>query len=99
MDLKVAIVVVCLCALTITPTEAGIPKCCITTKRYIPPQVLFKVRRFDVQQITGACDIPALILHIKDKKKPMCAHPKVKRMLTKILGKRKIRISTLGVPK
>ncbi|XP_068167480.1 C-C motif chemokine 27a [Antennarius striatus] len=97
MDLKVAVVIVCLCAFTITPIEAGIPKCCITTKNQIPAHVLFKVQRFDVQQSTGACDIPALILHVKGKKKPICAHPKVKRFLS-LLIKRNMRISTLAGP-
>ncbi|XP_049435824.1 C-C motif chemokine 27a [Epinephelus fuscoguttatus] len=81
MELKVAFVVVCLFALAITFTEAGIPKCCITTKRDIPLQVLRKVQRWTVQQSSGACDISALLLYVRNMRKPICAHPKVKRIL------------------
>ncbi|TMS03802.1 C-C motif chemokine 27a [Larimichthys crocea] len=76
MDLKVAFVIVCLCALAITLTKAGIPKCCIKTKKHIPKQVLMNVQRWDVQLSTGACDISALILHVKNMSRPICAHPK-----------------------
>ncbi|TKS78249.1 C-C motif chemokine 28 [Collichthys lucidus] len=76
MDLKVAFVIVCLCALAITSTKAGIPKCCIKTKTHIPKQVLMNVQRWNMQQSTGACDIPALILHVKNMSRPICAHPK-----------------------
>uniref|UniRef100_A0A8C9WX11 Chemokine interleukin-8-like domain-containing protein n=1 Tax=Sander lucioperca TaxID=283035 RepID=A0A8C9WX11_SANLU len=81
MDMKVAFVIACLCTLAITSTEAGIPKCCITTKMNIPVALLLKVQRWDIQQSSGACDIPALILYVKERKKPICAHPKVKRTL------------------
>ncbi|XP_029296152.1 C-C motif chemokine 27a [Cottoperca gobio] len=81
MDLKVAFVIVCLCALAITSTEAGIPKCCIKTKKHIPVRVLMMVQRITVQKSSGACDIPALILHLKDIRKPICAHPKLKTAL------------------
>ncbi|KAK5871027.1 hypothetical protein PBY51_003930 [Eleginops maclovinus] len=81
MDLKVVFAIVCLCTLAITSTEAGIPKCCISTKIKIPVRVLVRVQRWSVQQSNGPCDIPALILHVKDMRKPICAHPKLKRAL------------------
>ncbi|KAM8759480.1 C-C motif chemokine 27a [Acanthopagrus schlegelii] len=76
MDLKVAFVVICLCALAITST-AGIPKCCITTKTFIPVRLLRKVQRYDVQKDSGACDIAALILHVKGMSRPVCADPQM----------------------
>ncbi|XP_070760600.1 C-C motif chemokine 27a [Enoplosus armatus] len=81
MDLKVVSVIVCLCALAIAFSEAGIPKCCITTKRKINPRVLLKVQRWEVQQNNGACDINALLLYVKNRRTPICAHPKVKDVL------------------
>ncbi|XP_031712442.1 C-C motif chemokine 27a [Anarrhichthys ocellatus] len=81
MELKVAFVTVCLCALAITSTEAGIPKCCIATKQDIPARMLRKVQGWSMQHSSGACDIPALILRVKDMRRPVCAHPKVKRAL------------------
>ncbi|XP_033947705.1 C-C motif chemokine 27a [Pseudochaenichthys georgianus] len=81
MDLKVGFAIVCLCALAISSTEAGIPKCCFSVKMDIPLHVLVRVQRWSVQQSRGACDIPALILHIKGLRKPICAHLKLKRAL------------------
>ncbi|XP_041792257.1 C-C motif chemokine 27a [Chelmon rostratus] len=89
MDLKAAFVIVCLCALAITSTEAGIPKCCITTKRDIPARVLLKVQRWDLQRSSGACDIPALILHVRGMRKPICADLKVKTALMRLWLKMK----------
>uniref|UniRef100_A0A3B4TB62 Chemokine interleukin-8-like domain-containing protein n=1 Tax=Seriola dumerili TaxID=41447 RepID=A0A3B4TB62_SERDU len=70
MDLRVAFVIVCLCALAITSTEAGIPKCCVRT-RNINKHILMKVERLYEQRSNGACDISALILYIKGSKKPI----------------------------
>ncbi|XP_030271974.1 C-C motif chemokine 27a [Sparus aurata] len=82
MDLKVAFVIICLCALAITSTE-GIPKCCITTKKFIPGRLLRKVQRYEMQKDSGACDITALILHIKGLSRPVCADPQVlERMIS-----------------
>ena len=44
---------------------AGIPKCCITTKTFIPVRLLRKVQRYDVQKDSGACDIAALMWVMK----------------------------------
>lgn len=44
-----------------TLIAAVIPKCCIKTKTDIPIGLLLKVQRWDVQQSSGACDIPALV--------------------------------------
>ncbi|XP_045890539.1 C-C motif chemokine 25-like [Micropterus dolomieu] len=84
MDLKVASVIVCLCALCITSTEAGIPKCCVTTNRDISSNMLMKVYKWKVQNGTGACDIDALVLYMKKMLKPICADPKLKEQLFKI---------------
>ncbi|XP_069555459.1 C-C motif chemokine 27a [Brachyistius frenatus] len=84
MDLKSIFVIVCLCALAITSTEAGIPRCCITTKREISRQILLKVHKWDVQEGSGACDIPALKLYVKHLRKPICAHLKVKGDLKRL---------------
>ncbi|XP_056232883.1 C-C motif chemokine 27b [Seriola aureovittata] len=88
MDLHVALVTVCLCALAITSTEAGIPKCCVKT-RTINRYMLLRVERSYEQLSTGACDIPALILYIKGSKKPICAPLKLKAILERIHGGRK----------
>uniref|UniRef100_A0A665TIP9 Chemokine interleukin-8-like domain-containing protein n=1 Tax=Echeneis naucrates TaxID=173247 RepID=A0A665TIP9_ECHNA len=79
MDLKVAFVVVCLCALAITSTEAGIPKCCVKPQRHISRGTLLKVERYYEQLSSGACDISALILYVRDRRKPLCVSNKVKR--------------------
>ncbi|AWP07327.1 putative C-C motif chemokine 28 [Scophthalmus maximus] len=82
MDLKVATVIVCLCALAISPTEAGIPKCCVrTTTCSIARRFLMKVERSYVQLSSGACDISALILYVKGRDKPICAPLKMKAIL------------------
>ncbi|XP_053181501.1 C-C motif chemokine 27a [Scomber japonicus] len=93
MDLKVVIVIVCLCALAITSTEAGIPKCCLTTKNYIPNRILRRVHRWEMQHSNGACDISALIMYVKDMRRPICAHPKFKKIVTMLLQLRKKRRS------
>ncbi|KAM7391412.1 hypothetical protein PAMP_022105 [Pampus punctatissimus] len=80
MDLKIVFAIVCLCALSITSTEANIPKCCVSTKS-VPVRLLLKVQRWDVQESNGACYISALILHVKGMRWPICAHPRVKRLL------------------
>lgn len=77
MDLKVVLVIVCLYALAITFTE-GIPKCCIKTKKNVPRKTLLEVYRFEMQTSSGACDIPALVLYVKNRRNPICAHPKMK---------------------
>ncbi|KAM7416005.1 hypothetical protein PAMA_018197 [Pampus argenteus] len=81
MDLKIVFAIVCLCALSITSTEARIPKCCAST-RNVHVQTLMRVERWDVQESNGACDISALILHVRGMKYAICAHPRVKKLLT-----------------
>ncbi|XP_035807482.2 C-C motif chemokine 27a [Amphiprion ocellaris] len=87
MDLKIVLVVVCLYALVITFTE-GIPKCCIKTKN-IPRKALLKVERFEMQTSSGACDIPALVLYLKNQRNPICAHPKMKAPMMILLHRMK----------
>ncbi|KAG7476573.1 hypothetical protein MATL_G00084420 [Megalops atlanticus] len=86
MDLKVAAVLLVLCA-TVTITEGAIPKCCVATTKLIPPHILRKVDKFDVQTSHGTCEIDALILHVKGKK--YCAHPDVKRILRQVQRNRR----------
>ncbi|XP_028313763.1 C-C motif chemokine 27a [Gouania willdenowi] len=89
MDVKLVFVMVGVWALCFTSTDAGIPKCCLTARTDIPLPVLLRVQRWTIQPNTGACDIAALILHVRNLKKPICAHPKIKAMLTKIQRKMK----------
>ncbi|XP_044053766.1 C-C motif chemokine 27a [Siniperca chuatsi] len=84
MDLKVASVIVCLCALAITSTEAGIPKCCIRVNRNISVRLLLKVKRWDIQESSSACDINALKLYVKMRKTPICADPMVMSDLERV---------------
>ncbi|XP_038859174.1 C-C motif chemokine 27a [Salvelinus namaycush] len=86
MDLRVMVMLLFLCALAVTTTEGGIPKCCVTTSMDIPPNVLRKVERAEMQRSNGACEINALVLHVKGKK--LCAHPKVKRKLKRMQRKK-----------
>nr|ACI66569.1 C-C motif chemokine 28 precursor [Salmo salar] len=86
MDLRVMVMLLFLCALAITTTEGGIPKCCVATSMNIPTNVLRKVERAEMQRSNGVCDINALVLHVKGKK--LCAHPKVKRKLKRMQRKK-----------
>ncbi|XP_051279249.1 C-C motif chemokine 27a [Dicentrarchus labrax] len=86
MDLKVAFVIVCLCAFAITSTEAGIAKCCITTQK-IPKRLLLKVQRWKEQTSDGACDIRALVLHLKGRDRPMCVDLSYKKYLERLMRK------------
>uniref|UniRef100_A0A3Q4ABM2 Chemokine interleukin-8-like domain-containing protein n=1 Tax=Mola mola TaxID=94237 RepID=A0A3Q4ABM2_MOLML len=84
MDLKVAIVIACLLAFTITSTEAVIPKCCIRTRKDIPVQLLQNVERWVMQRSDGACDIPALLIYVRNMRRPICGHPKALTFLTQL---------------
>ncbi|KAK2837775.1 hypothetical protein Q5P01_014987 [Channa striata] len=76
MDLKVALAIVCLCAVAITTTEAGIPKCCISTKSHIPLEILRRAYKVEWQDGAGVCDIDAVLLYIKRNPRPICLNPK-----------------------
>ncbi|XP_072289434.1 C-C motif chemokine 27a [Eucyclogobius newberryi] len=89
MDLKVVFLGVCLCAFAVTYSQAGIPKCCISTKMDVPLRILLKVQRWEIQQSNGACDISAVILHVKNFQKPICVHPKVKKALIRLQRRRR----------
>ncbi|XP_040010601.1 C-C motif chemokine 27a [Xiphias gladius] len=84
MDPKVAFVIACVCALVITSTEAGIPKCCIKTRKKISHRVLMQVERSYVQLNSGACDISALVLYLKGTKSPICVDLKLKTFVDRI---------------
>ncbi|XP_020793611.2 C-C motif chemokine 27a [Boleophthalmus pectinirostris] len=89
MDLKVVFLGVCFCAFAVTYSEAGIPRCCMSTRSDIAPRVLFNVQRWEIQHSSGACDISALILYVKRHQRPICADPKLKSTLMKIQSRRK----------
>uniref|UniRef100_A0A3Q0R598 Chemokine interleukin-8-like domain-containing protein n=1 Tax=Amphilophus citrinellus TaxID=61819 RepID=A0A3Q0R598_AMPCI len=84
MDVKLVFVIVCLCALAIISAEAGIPKCCMTTKQDIKPQTLMRVQRWELQQSNGACEIQALVLYVRGFKKPICAPLTIKKKMKTI---------------
>nr|XP_057927283.1 C-C motif chemokine 27a [Doryrhamphus excisus] len=84
MDLKVAVVTLCLCTLAFHSTEGGILKCCVKTRQSVPRIKLMTVRRWYMQDSSGPCDISALILHVAGQKKPICAHPTVRKHLKQI---------------
>lgn len=87
MDLKLMCVFVGFYVLTITSTEAGIPKCCVRTKKYIPQSLLLNVQRWEKQTVFSACNIDAVVLYIRALKKPICAPPEIENILKKILRK------------
>uniref|UniRef100_A0A669BTP7 Uncharacterized LOC100708162 n=1 Tax=Oreochromis niloticus TaxID=8128 RepID=A0A669BTP7_ORENI len=78
MDVKVGFVIVFLCTLAITSTEAGIPKCCMSTKSDIRARILMNVQRWEMQESNGACDIQALVVFVKGSEKPLCFNPNLK---------------------
>ncbi|KAG7265123.1 hypothetical protein CRUP_032123, partial [Coryphaenoides rupestris] len=91
MDLKAVVVIVCLAAVCcFTATQAGIPKCCLQTSKQIPRKLLENVERCELQPKNGLCDIPALVLYVSGRKKPICADPWMKYWLLK----RKLRCAT-----
>ncbi|XP_056320468.1 C-C motif chemokine 27a isoform X2 [Danio aesculapii] len=65
---------------------AAIPTCCLSVSHRIPKSVLRSVRRYEVQDRSGHCEIDALILHFKRRK--LCAHPKLERFLKKMKKRR-----------
>ncbi|XP_074527317.1 C-C motif chemokine 27a [Halichoeres trimaculatus] len=81
MDVKVVFVTVCLFALAIYTIKAGIPKCCVRINKKITRNTLQKVIRWNVQDNNGACDIAAVVLYVKGRKKPVCGHPKLEKSL------------------
>ncbi|XP_054630644.1 C-C motif chemokine 27a [Dunckerocampus dactyliophorus] len=84
MDLKVAVVTLCLCALAFHATEGGIVKCCVKTRQSVPKIKLMMVRRWQMQESGGPCDISALILHVAGRRKPICANPTVRKHLKQV---------------
>ncbi|XP_065805968.1 C-C motif chemokine 27a [Labrus bergylta] len=88
MDVKVFFVAVCLLAFVITAIDAaGIPKCCINTQKEISASMLRRVRKWKVQKHNSACDIDALILHVKNRRKPICVDISLRKFLLKLAGR------------
>nr|AAF17560.1 CC chemokine CCL1 [Danio rerio] len=81
------LLLVCFTIIILTDNKgAAIPTCCLSVLRRIPKRVLRSVRRYEVQDTSGHCEIKALILHFKGKK--ICAHPKLERFLKKMLKRK-----------
>ncbi|XP_076005587.1 C-C motif chemokine 27a [Genypterus blacodes] len=89
MALKVVCVLVCLFTLAIISTEAGIPKCCMATTNFVPLHMLQRVQRWEMQSGSGACDVAALVLHLRNERRPICAHPKLWRAVIQLTKKRR----------
>ncbi|CAG09577.1 unnamed protein product [Tetraodon nigroviridis] len=70
MDLKVVAVLFLLSAFAISSSEAGIPRCCTSTRKGIHPKDVMKVVGWNLQR-SGACDIDAVVLLLKNKRR-MC---------------------------
>ncbi|XP_051965132.1 C-C motif chemokine 28-like [Xyrauchen texanus] len=88
MELKrTSLLLLVLCAAILTSTEVVIPNCCVRVSGRIPRQMLRRVSRYEIQTKSGACDIDAVILHIKGHR-PLCAHPKELKLVKKYLKKR-----------
>ncbi|XP_032434385.1 C-C motif chemokine 28 [Xiphophorus hellerii] len=83
MDLKVVLVLAFLSAIAITSTNASIPSCCISTKM-ITKELLLKVDRWERQYSDGICDIDALVVHIKRRRRPVCVDIQVQAILRRI---------------
>uniref|UniRef100_A0A3Q2WD99 Chemokine interleukin-8-like domain-containing protein n=1 Tax=Haplochromis burtoni TaxID=8153 RepID=A0A3Q2WD99_HAPBU len=88
MDVKIVFLIVCLCALAITSTEAGIPRCCMTANKKIKRYMLKNIQRWEMQEI-GACDIRALVVFVKGFKRPLCVDPRLKPYLEELLKEKK----------
>ncbi|XP_056097932.1 C-C motif chemokine 27a [Rhinichthys klamathensis goyatoka] len=90
MELKATSLLLLTCVAIIILTEAStnaIPTCCLAVTGKIPRQKLHHVKRYDTQSRSGRCEIDALILHIGKRK--ICAHPKLRKVLDKIMKNRK----------
>uniref|UniRef100_A0A096M6Q3 Chemokine interleukin-8-like domain-containing protein n=2 Tax=Poecilia TaxID=8080 RepID=A0A096M6Q3_POEFO len=83
MDLKVVLLVVFLSALAITSTNASIPSCCISTQTFMPRK-LSKVERVERQYSNGVCDIDALKLYLKGRKRPVCVNVRLEKYFVRI---------------
>ncbi|KAK9971165.1 hypothetical protein ABG768_027056 [Culter alburnus] len=92
MELKATSLLLLICVAIIhTSDEAGaIPRCCMTVTKRIPREVLRAVTTHETQSKSGRCEIDALILHIRNGKKPLCAHPKLRKVLKKLKKKPKL---------
>ncbi|XP_046878827.1 C-C motif chemokine 27a [Hypomesus transpacificus] len=87
MELKRVLLGLSLCALLI-PTQAAIPKCCVTVSKNISNKMLKRVKH-TAQQDDGICQIKALILYLDGKK--VCAPLSVWKRLVDVRKKRKPR--------
>ncbi|KAK9971166.1 hypothetical protein ABG768_027057 [Culter alburnus] len=93
MELKATSLLLLMCVgiIILTSNEAGaIPRCCLTVTKRIPREVLRAVTTYETQSKSGRCEIDALILHIRNGKKPLCAHPKLRKVLKKLKKKPKL---------
>ncbi|KAL7885113.1 hypothetical protein AOLI_G00078830 [Acnodon oligacanthus] len=80
MELRVtALLLLVVCAIIFTTTEGGVPQCCVRVSSNISCKNLHKVQKYEVQETSGSCDIPALILHMKGK--TYCADLRYEKIL------------------
>ncbi|ROL53729.1 hypothetical protein DPX16_2450 [Anabarilius grahami] len=92
MELKATSLLLLMCVgiIILTSNEAGaIPRCCLTVSKKIPREVLRAVTIYETQSKSGSCEIDALILHTRNRKKLFCAHPRLGKVLKKLKKKPK----------
>ncbi|XP_066567672.1 C-C motif chemokine 28 [Amia ocellicauda] len=76
MNVKAAAVLAVILMMTVFRAEGKISSCCVETASSIPPGLLRKVKRVQIQTDDGLCDIKAVIVHINGKK--LCLNPSMK---------------------
>ncbi|XP_051542347.1 C-C motif chemokine 27b [Myxocyprinus asiaticus] len=79
MDLIVLGIVL---SITFSAVQGATPKCCISTAKRFPLELLQSVNKYDIQTSRGACDINALVLHVENRR--LCADRKMERILQRI---------------
>nr|XP_025035481.1 C-C motif chemokine 28 [Pelodiscus sinensis] len=79
MDLKL-VTLFCLAFVVVQTSEATLfPvsfNCCTEIAPHVPRRLLRKVKRFEVQKDDGVCNLPAVILHVENKKLCISSHNK-----------------------
>ncbi|KAL4630155.1 C-C motif chemokine 28 [Arapaima gigas] len=75
MDLRLAVVLLLLCAI-FSISEGGIPQCCVTTK-VTHKKILRMAKKLVYQHPDGFCDIEAFIIYTHNKR--YCIPPSMKK--------------------
>nr|AXF84133.1 chemokine ligand 27a [Ctenopharyngodon idella] len=87
MKLKATSLLLLMCVdiIILTSNEAGaIPSCCLNVSKNIPQDILRAVTKYEMQSKAGRCEIDALILHARNKKKLICAHPRLLKIMKRL---------------